>query len=321
MDKKKLVLILFSLLLFLAGAVFVSRTLLDQVPEFAVKNPEKIKKIIIKSNTNAVSLEKTEVGWMLNGIEEARMDAVDALIKTLTDLEVKSPIDKIALENMLLDGDIEEVSINVKSALKTLKNYQVYKVSTNPYGNIMTKGGKANYIMHVPGYPGDIGVFYTTRSNYWKPHVIFDYKLSDISSVEFINGIEPLNSFRINRTGSGVYVLEEFDSGRIVENADPGQITRYLSYFHSIGFEKFLDSDTVALTNSILEDPALYTISVKDINNKEKLIKVFPVYLGKDSEKVNNNYAYASISWENEIVLIKYFAIDPLLKGIDYFVR
>ncbi len=321
MDKKKIVLILFFLLLLLAGAVFISRTLLDQVPEFAVKNPEKIKKIIIKSNTGAVSLENTKVGWMLNGIEEARMDAVNALIKTLTDLEVKSPIDKSVLENMLLDGDIEKVSISVKSALKTLKNYQVYKVSTNPYGNIMTKGGKANYIMHVPGYPGDIGVFYTTRSNYWKPHIIFDYMLSDILSVEFISGIESLNSFRINRTGSGVYVLEEFDSGRIIENADPGQITRYLSYFHSIGFEKFLDSDTVALTNSILEDPALYTINVKDINNKEKLIKVFPVYLDKDSAIIDNNYAYASISWENEMVLIKYFAIDPLLKGIDYFIR
>lgn len=322
MDKRKIIKIIFFLLLFVAAVVFISRACHDQVPEFAVKNPEKIKRITFKSNRGIVKLEKAGDKWMLNGTEEARMEAVKAILKTLTNIEVKSPVSQNSFTEIISEKEIEVVEVNVSGSILPLKKYFVYKVSSNPYGNIITEGGKNNpFIMHLPGYGGDISIFYTTQINYWKPHIIFQYNINDIFSIELENVKEPQNSFKIYRNESGGYVLESLDTKEKVKDVEPERITRYLSYFRRIRFEKFLDPDVEIYRDSITKAPALYTLKLRDVNNDEKVISIFPVYLDEESKEPDSNVAYASISWENELILVKYFALDPVLKNLDYFTR
>ena len=322
MDKRKTIKIVFFLLLFVAAIVFISRACLDQVPEFAVKNPEKIKQIILKSDRGMVKLEKAGDIWMLNGTEEARMEAIKAILETLINIEVKSPVGQNSFNEIISEKEIEVVEVNVSGSILPLKKYFVYKVSSNPYGNIMTEKAKDNpFIMHLPGYGGNLSVFYSTRINYWKPHIIFQYNLNDILSVELQNIKEPQNSFKIFRNESGGYVLEDLDTKEIVKDVESERITRYLSYFRRIRFEKFIDPDVKISRDSIIKTPAFYTVKVRDINNDEKVISIFPVYLDEESKETDSNVAYASISWENELILVKYFALDPVLKNLDYFTR
>lgn len=320
-DNKKIVLIIFSLLILVAGAVFVARNFINQVPDFAVKDEETIKKIEFKSDKGVVSLEKKNEIWVLNGVGVARKDAVKALLKTLTNIEIKSPIKKEKLNSILSGNGIETVQVRISGSLKQLKKYTVYKVSSNPYGNIMTKGKKeSSYINHLPGYSGDIGVFYTTRLNYWKPHILFDYNIGDISSVELIKGDDPINSYTISRNESGSFILGDVD-GEALKSADPGQVTRYLSYFHNIGFEKYVEPESGIFTEKILQSQALYTIRVKNVQGDVKVVKIYPVFHEESLTETDKNYAYASVSGENELVLVKYFALDPILKSLDYFFK
>ena len=322
MDKRKTIKIIFFLLLFVAAIVFISRACLDQVPEFAVKNPEKIKLIILKSDRGIVKLEKTGDIWMLNGIEEARMEAVKAILKTLTNIEIKSPIEQNSFNEIVSEEKIEVVEVNISGSILPLKKYLVYKVTANPYGNIMTEGRKNNpFIMHLPGYGGDISIFYTTQMNYWKPHIIFQYSINDIFSIELKNVKEPQNSFRISRNDSGGFILENLNGKEALKNVDSERITRYLSYFRKIRFEKFINPDVEASRDSITKAQPLYTLTLRDVNKNKKVINIFPVYLDEELKEIDSNVAYASISWENELILVKYFALDPILKNLDYFTR
>lgn len=320
-DNKKLVFIILSLLILGAGAVFVARNLINQVPDFAVKNEESIKKIEFKSDKGVVNLEKKNGIWVMNGAGAARKDAVKVLLKTLTNIEIKSPVEKERLNNILSDNGIETVQVRISSSLKQLKKYTVYKVSSNLYGNIMTKGKKeSSYINHLPGYSGDIGVFYNTRLNYWKPHILFDYNIGDISSVELIKGDDPINSYTISRNESGSFILRGVD-GEALKSSDPVQVTRYISYFHNIGFEKFVEPESGILTEKILQSPTLYTIRVKNVQGDVKVVKIYPVLHEGSLTEIDKNYAYASVSGENELVLVKYFALDPIIKNLDYFFK
>ena len=322
MDKRKTIKIIFFLLLFVAAIVFISRACLDQVPEFAVKNPEKIKQIILKSDRGIVKLEKTGDIWMLNGTEEARMEAIKSILKTLSNIEIKSPLEQNSFNEIVSEEKIEVVEVNISGSILPLKKYFVYKVSANPYGNIMIEGGKNNpFIMHLPGYGGDISVFYNTQINYWKPHIIFQYSINDIFSIELENVNEPQNSFRISRNDSGGFILENLNGKEVLENVDSERITRYLSYFRRIRFEKYLNPDVEIDRDSITKAPAIYTLTLRDVNDDEKVICIFPVYLDEESKEMDSNVAYASISWENELILVKYFALDPVLKNLDYFTR
>lgn len=322
MDKRKTIKIIFFLLLFVAAIVFISRACLDQVPEFAVKNPEKIKQIILKSDRGIVKLEKTGDIWMLNGTEEARMEAIKAILKTLSNIEIKSPLEQNSFNEIVSEEEIEVVEVNISGSILPLKKYFVYKVSANPYGNIMIEGGKNNpFIMHLPGYGGDISVFYNTQINYWKPHIIFQYSINDIFSIELENVNEPQNSFRISRNDSGGFILENLNGKEVLENVDSERITRYLSYFRRIRFEKYLNPDVEIDRDSITKAPVIYTLTLRDVNDDEKVICIFPVYLDEESKEMDSNVAYASISWENELILVKYFALDPILKNLDYFTR
>ena len=320
-DNRKLIVIIFSLLILAAGAVFIIRSFINQVPDFAVKNEEAINRVELNSDKGSIRLERKNEIWILNGNGEARLDAVRALLKTLTNIEIKSPVKKESVEKIRSSDNIETVEVRISGPLKQLKKYTVYKVSSNAYGNIMTKGKKgSSYITNLPGYPGDIGIFYTTQINYWKPHILFDYKIGDIFSVEFINIDDPNNSFLISRNESGSFILEDYN-GEVLKNADPGKITRYISYFHNIGFEKFVEQESGALSNKTMQSQVLYTIRVKNKLGDIKEVKIYPVVQEDGLGDIDKNYTYASISSENELVLVKYFALDPVLKKLDYFFK
>ena len=243
------------------------------------------------------------------------------MLKTLEKIEIKSPVPAQSFEKLKLDPDIEKVMVSVYSSWFRLKKYYVYKVSTNPFGNVMTDKGKEKpYIYYIPGYSGNIGLFYITREAYWMPNVLFQYTLNGILSVELSNYRQPGKSFRISKTGKDGYILESMLKHDTVSDLDPEKAIRYFSYFHSIYFEKYADGLSVEESDSILSGIPEFVIKITDNEKKQKTVRTFPIYLEESGLDINPDITFAQID-DDELVIVKYFVLDPVLKELDYFIR
>lgn len=321
MIKNRQILVLLIIIASAMVIIWYLRLARNNLPDLSIENLSRIRRIVLKSDSRSVELKRSGEKWILNGIMDARHEAVVALLKTLEKIDIKSPVPAQSFEKLKSDPDVEKVMVSVYGSWFRLKKYYVYKVSANTFGNVMVDKGKGKpYIYHIPGYSGNIGLFYITREAYWMPHVLFQYTLKNILSVELSNSRQPGKSFIISKTGKDGYILESMLKHDTVPDLDPEKAIRYFSYFHLIFFEKYADGLSVVESDSILSGIPEYVIKVTDSEKKQKTVRTFPIYLEDNGPDINPDITFAQID-DDELVIVKYFALDPVLKELDYFIK
>ena len=136
------------------------------------------------------------------------------------------------------------------------------------------------------------------------------------STVEYSSA--PEHSFRLNIDGSTAHLFQISENKEITP-LNNQKIGNYLSYFMNVKFSD-IDLADQSQINALFKKKPQYTISVKDINNKLKTVKLFTIPDKNDSTAIDINKMNALIN-DEDIVTVTYFDMDLLLKDIDYFIK
>ncbi len=283
---------------------------------FSSAPQKEITRIELSGEGQKLSLEKKGATWMVNGKAEARRSAIAFIERILTEIKIKSPVSPELFQQEIADKKINPVRVRVSGNNKLLASFLVYKTGSNIYGNIMKiKENSKPFIVCVPGYEGDIGSGFTMNELFWLPYMVFNLLPSEIESVTFENVADLSSSFTIKRKDN-VYTLSDGNSN--LSGWDSTRIRRYISYFTLVPFENWALDLSQAEADSIKSTVPLCRIKVKKSNGTNILLTLWEKTNRQTGEK-DSDRLWGKTDSRDELFILRYFDIDPLLKKRSYF--
>ena len=285
---------------------------------FAVKPDARITRIELIQGNRKIRIEEVGDKWLVNRKDEARKSAVVFILKTLREMKIKSPVSSESFENEIVKNGIDPVRVNVFSRYRLIRGFYVYKTGSNIYGNIMKiKAFSKPYIVYLPGYEDNIGDNFVADELFWKPFQVFHLLPSEIESVtnEIFSDVN--SSFGIE---SKLKSFQLTDLKTTVTGWDTAKVKRYLTYFTAIAFESWAAGLTESEINSIISSNPLYRISVKKADEKEIVLTVWEKWKTENGIRTpDTDRVWARTNQQNELFIIKYLDLDPVLKKRSYF--
>ncbi len=281
---------------------------------FAPKSDQEITSVELSDENHSVKLVLTDGVWKVNGKTDARKSGISFLIKALHEIRIKSPVSPDLFENEIVLKEISPVRVKVYDKRKLLRSFYVYRTTSNRYGNIMKIRERSRpFIVHFPGYEGDIGPIFNPEERFWQPFVIFNLLPSEISSVTLLNNIEPSSSFMIKASGNSFQLS---DTENEVSGWDTTKVKRYISYYTLVPFESLATDLSESEKAWLVSDSASYKISV---TGKDGRITELELWNRTVSGKIDPDRLFGKTRGSEEYFIVRYFDIDPLLRKISYF--
>lgn len=261
-------------------------------------------------------LEKDGNTWMVNGSEHARPGGIAFLEAILTGMKIKSPVSAELFRKEVTERNAGPVKVRVYEKRRMLSSFLVYKTRSNIYGNIMKTGERTSpFIIHLPGFEGDIGSVFTMNELYWQPYTVFSLLPSEISEVRFENLSDTASSFTIRR---GMNLFSLSDGRKVLAGWDSSMVRRYISYFTLVPFESWALSLSEQDIDSITAENPFCRIHVRKTDGISIILTMWerndPVTGKSDSDRV-----WGKTDARDDLFVLRYFDIDPILKKRSYF--
>jgi hypothetical protein len=285
---------------------------------FASEPKKEITRIEFSDDEKTLILEKEGEGWLVNRKFETRKTSILFILKILTEMEIKSPVTPELFSKEIVEKGIEPVKVKVSEKGKVIRSFRVYRTASNKYGNIMKlKESSRPFIVFVPGNEAEIGSAFSMNELFWQPYTVFSLLPSDIYSVALENLVDTSSSFMIKNENRRFRLYG--NSGELT-GWDTSRLIRYVSYYTHVQFESWaLDLLKEEKENIENEEP-LYKITVVSSEGERKVIRLWQRSVEENGTvKDDTDRLWAKTEGNNEIFVIRYVDIDPLLKKRSYF--
>ncbi|NNF01963.1 MAG: hypothetical protein HKN22_04705, partial [Bacteroidia bacterium] len=194
MKKNFPILIIAIALLSVAAYLILSKeksTISEELSDFAVTDTAAVDKVFLADKTglesHRVLLERDPdgSGWIVNKKFEARKDAIDLLLHTISAIEVRSPVAKAAYENVMKRLASNGIKIEIYKKGKLDKTYYVGNASADQMGTFMyLENSSVPFVVHIPGFNGYLTPRYSCESHVWKTKTVFKAKGPEIASIK-----------------------------------------------------------------------------------------------------------------------------------------
>jgi hypothetical protein len=283
---------------------------------FAVGQHSEISRIEFFQAGKKLVLEKQAEGWTVNGKHEARKSGVSFILRILNEIKIKSPLSPDLFKSEIKEKKIDPVKVKIFEKNRLKRTFLVYKTETNKYGNVMQRrGGSKPFIVYVPGFEGDIGSAFTMNELFWQPYTVFNLLPSEISAITLENVTDPGSSFSITNKRN-IYTLS--DTRSLLKGWDTAQMRRYISYFAWIPFERWALELSQTESDKIKSREPLCRLTVKRTGGGETILTLWERMIDETGKK-DSDRLWAKTGDKDELFIIRYFDIDPLLKKRSYF--
>jgi hypothetical protein len=349
MMKKNRVTLIITLILLLSAVILAVTnsytTLKKNVSDFSVKDTTIITKLFIADkNNNEVTLTRSSDGiWVVNGKYLAQEAKISAFLKTLMDLEVRSPVALAARNNVLtrmaaIGKKIEIYQVVPRINLfnkirlfpheKLTKTYYVGDVTQDNQGTFMLmKGAEEPYIVHIAGFRGFVASRYSTSVSDWRDYTVFKTRLNEIQSVKVEFPLQPEQSYQFDLPDNKHVELRSLLNNQVMPGYDTIRALSFLTSFADLRFESLLDP---LLEKSFIDSVRTSTpktiITLTDRDGKINEVKIFrknsfaALYNddGMTMEPLDLDRAYALVNHGEDFVLIQYFGFGRVTRSLDY---
>jgi hypothetical protein len=285
---------------------------------FAAKPKKEITAIEFTNGREKLYLDKKGDDWFVNKKFETRKSSILFILKILTEMEIKSPVNPEMFKKEIIEKKVDPVWVKVSERGKVIRSFFVYKTSSNIYGNIMKlKGGSKPYIVYVPGNDVDIGSAFTLKELFWQPYTVFNLLPSEIFSVVLENSADTNFSFKIQNEN---HRFRLYSQSAELTGWDTSHVVRYLSYFTHVPFESWSFNLSTDEKETIEKQTPLYKISVTGKAGEKRTLIMWERYVIENGvKKSDTDRLWAKKDGSDEIFIIRYTDIDPLLKKRSYF--
>jgi hypothetical protein len=285
---------------------------------FATEPKEEITRIELSQEGKKLTLSKKGDTWFINDNTEARKSGVLFIIRILKEIKIKSPLSPELFKSEISEKNVSPVKVKVFEKNKLLKTFLVYKTGSNIYGNVMKiRESSKPFIVYVPGYDGNIGSAFIMNDLFWQSYTVFNLLPSEIALVKFENLSDSSSSFSIANKNHRYYLTNDIDNRT---GWDSSLVVRYLSYFAFVPFESWALDMGVQEQKAIESQTPLYKISVLTTSGKKMVLTLWGLTADKNGTKeIDSDKLLGKTDDRDELFIIRYFDIDPLIKKREYF--
>ncbi len=313
-----------SILLIIPALIFFLIIIKTRAPfgknnsSFATEPKEEITRIEFSQDGKKLTLEKKGEAWFINDKTEARKSGILFILRILKEIKIKSPLSPELFKSEITEKNVSPVKVKVYEKNKFLKTFLVYKTGSNIYGNVMKiKENSKPFIVFVPGYDGNIGSAFIVNELFWQPYTVFNLLPSEIASVKLENLSDSSASFSITNHNHRYFLNNDAENKT---GWDSTQVLRYISYFAFVPFESWALETGKDEQKSIESQTPLYKITVLTTNGKKKVLTLWGLTIDKNgTRETDSDRLLGKTDDKDELFIIRYFDIDPLIKKREYF--
>jgi hypothetical protein len=269
-------------------------------------------KLIIKDDNGTLSV---------NGTTRVRKGEVITLLNLISEIQIKSPVSDDAFNEVVIKPGIEPVKVKIFVKNRLIKTYLVYRTESNVYGNIMKTSEKAKpFIIYAPGFENNIGSFFELNELVWLPYTVFNLMPSEIDAIDVRYNEDKESSFKIETDEKNKLITDS--EGATITNCDSLKVLRYLSYYTYVPFEKWaFELSQEEKGKIILQEPSV-KISVSTKSGQNIILSIWERKAIVGSETiVDTDRVWGRLDNSDNIFIMRYFDIDPILKKKAYFIR
>lgn len=310
-------------------------TLRKGLRNFALEDTGRVSKLFLADKNNrTITLEKLRPGlWRLNNKFYARNDAVNMLLETMKQIEVKSPVSKSAQENVIKSLAAGGIKIEAYQGDKLIKIYYVGSETQDMLGTYMLladpetmENSSVPYITYIPGFDGYLTTRYFTNETDWRDRSVFRYTPPEIKSVRVEFPMKPDDGFEINNLSGAKFEVRSLPANLPLAAIDTLAVKQYISYFQNIQYE-LIEKLEKPLIDSIVASSPVNIITLTDIKGNKNIVKIFYKRAAPDViDHVTNKPAiydkdriFALINNGADFVTVQYFVFGKLLQPGTYF--
>lgn len=349
-SKKTLIITIAVVVLGIATLVVVltrgrSRTFSQDFQIEAAARPGGVVKIyMVDKENNEVTLNLVEDSmWLVDGQFPASQHMVDLLMQTLSEMRIRSQVNKAAAENVIRQMAAKSIKVEVyykdyriswfndKFRLFPFENCRVFYVGHDTQDMMATymyrEGDKLPYIVNIPGFRGCLSPRFVVDPYAWRSHSIVSLPVQRIAKIELQIPSSPEESFSIEREGEG-FVFNLLNPPQRVNGFDTARVAQLLSSFVNLNFDEYARVvPQVELDTTFSASPRTI-LTVSDIDGNTRSLKTYIKYSNPDDllampdttmyEIFDINRLYAILD-NKDTVLIQYYIFDNILQPASFF--
>lgn len=311
-------------------------TIKETLRDFAVADTASINKIFLADkNGHTITLERKSAGlWTVNGKYNARMDVVQTLLYTIKKIDIKEPIGKNAVDNVIKRLAAKAIKCEIYQNDKLTKAYYVGTETHDQTGTYMIlidletmQASAKPFVTYIPGFEGYLTTRYFTDENGWRDRTVYHYVPSEIRSVKMELPANPGLGYELSVKGNNDYEVKMLSSNQIVNNIDPLSVKQYLSYFQQINFESFEVNIDQTQIDSVKKSQPINILTVTDNSGKANKVRFFarkPKREGELNEKgevikFDQERMDALLDNGKDFVVVQYYIFGKLMPPAAYF--
>ncbi len=302
--------------------------------DFTCKNTDNIDKIFITNTSSKEHVTLTRLAkndWVLNDKFKASEVQIDILLETMRKLQVKKPVAKEELDNVIKQMIIKGTKVELYENGKILKVFYVGGNTSDDMGTYfyMDKA-KEPYICHIPGFNGFLSTRFVTNLNAWRSKNVFKSTEDEIAEIK-IDWIEkPGESFVIDCNAKEPVMIV---GGKTLKNnsqVNLNKVKSYLKCWENLSYEGFPIDLNPRKIDSIAHTKPLMMMRLTDKAGKSTLLTIHRKGLKEDSYmrtdeqgnpmefEMENFYAFINDN-KTEIVQIQDYVFGKVMKQASEF--
>jgi hypothetical protein len=318
MKKKAIYILLLILILLSIYFGFFYRSFDIEHYSFSISDTSNIDKIVITDSSNKVELTKPSDEWVVNKNYHANQALIKQLIRIFNNLEINVLVPDKQVDSTINCLQKQGVGLKFYRNDRLKYSYWIGRYDETSNSTLLMNDDKVVAFVTSPGLTKNIRKFLETDNVFWRDRLIFSLNPAQILSVELKDNLNKENSFSIEKKFDK-YLLYNNKHAKIEFKEE--SLLRYLSYFSNINFESLDKELSPAQQDSLLKQKPIYTLIVKSQLGQATQLNLFPKKSDKNNKEQDLNYVYGNINNEKLVLMISYFQVDPVLKGIGYFMN
>lgn len=300
--------------------------------QFAIKDTASIDRIIIRES-NGMQFEVIRKGktWVSAKGECIQVLLVNNILDAAYNVRFKGYVQENAKKNVT--NRMASIGTTVQFFVNGEWDRTWYVGSSTPdhMGTYMLleseEFGKSEdpVIAELENMVGIIGPRFFAEPRKWACTQVFNYEISEISSVDVKFPGKSQNNFSVEAKGSGFVVK---NNGKPLQGLNDGFVTKYLSSFSQVNYELPNYELTNRQIDSLKASTPFCIMRVKSKMGKNEQLKMYRRKSDDGEEKIGNfgesfGRYDANRFWcllpSGELVKCQYFVFDKIMRGDIYF--
>lgn len=220
--------------------------------------------------------------FILNGKYTANEGVLKHTMEVLTQIAVRYVPPRAAIENAAKDLAVNGIKVELYGQNDVpLRTFYIGGTTNDGHGTyFIMEGSEQPYVMHLPGFVGEIRPRFSLDEETWRDKTVFEYAPENIKTVSVEYPQQKASSFKISKETFNYSVLPFYDAmPRSNKSLRKGSVQSYLTNFERVIAEG-IDNKNEA-RDSLSRTVPFAIISLTTEKNEQKMVRIFPI-LDKD---------------------------------------